>query len=97
MKIIFEEHLFDHADVLIWCWLLTVIYLHISCIRTINSRFGYSKTTFSHRNKAVQGLIYLTLLPLVLLDWKCARNFSFYLAQTWAKFWFIIFLVKLAL
>jgi hypothetical protein len=70
------------------------VYLHICHIRTINTRFGYSDTIFKHRKKPIQWGIYLSGLPVVLLDWECARNFSFFLAQTFCKFWPIIFLLK---
>mmetsp|Transcript_21889 Transcript_21889/g.19431 ORF Transcript_21889/g.19431 Transcript_21889/m.19431 type:complete len:193 (+) Transcript_21889:41-619(+) len=96
-KIIFDEdELFEHSDLLMYFWLMFSIYLHVVTIRTLTSRYGYSKTTFTHNNKVIQGGIYLFALPLVFLDWECARNFSFFLAVTWRKFWFLIFIVEAA-
>lgn len=61
----------------------------------MNSRFGYSKTTFSVKNDYGQWAVYLLGFPLVFLDWKCARGFSFYIAQTWNRFWIPLFFLKI--
>jgi hypothetical protein len=69
-RLIFDGKLFNNSDMAFYGWLLFVIYLHITSIRTINTRSGYSKDTFAHKNGWIQWMIYISLLPLVFLDNK---------------------------
>jgi hypothetical protein len=94
-RIIFDELLFDHSDMAFYAWLAFVIYLHITSIRTLNTRYGYTETTFVHKNPWIQGILYATLMPIVILDWKWMKGFSLFLAQTWKKFWIVLLFVKL--
>lgn len=86
---------FNNSDMVFYLWLVLLIFFHIGIIRTINSRYGYTKDTFKVENFYGQWLLYILWFPLVLLDWKWMRNFSFYIARTWEKFWFILFILKI--
>jgi hypothetical protein len=93
-RLIFDKELFEHSDMLFYLWLVCLVFFHISSTRTIHTRYGYTKTTFTHHNKWLQGMIYASCLPIVFFDWPCARNFALFLTQTWRRFWPVIFLFK---
>ena len=86
---------FTNYDLVFYLWLALTFIFHVGVIRTINSRYGYSKEWFSVKNFYGQWLIYLLGFPLIMLDWQCMRNFSYYLARTWNKFWIILYFLKL--
>lgn len=87
--------MFNNSDMVFYLWLAITVYFHIGLIRTINSRYGYTKETFTVKNFYGQWALNLLGFPLVFLDWKWARGFSFYIAQTWNRFWIVLMLIKI--
>lgn len=62
--------MFKNSDLLFYLWLVFIVYFHISVIRTINSRYGYTKNTFTVKNQWGQWALYLLGFPFLFMDWQ---------------------------